>query len=287
MGNLISLIDVKQKCMEGRFLLYDDWRDKLFVPPSIFLVWVFISLGWSGNSVSWLSGFVTILGGMLIASNNKILILFGACSYMLYYLLDYVDGGVARYRKTEGIEGQYIDWIMHSISAISISTGIFIGALNNTHKLWIIPFGFLFILSSSLQLDRFSLGWWAICMHRQQNKSMDKVKSENCSVLTSDKVKKKSEFFFWRAIKIISTVIFHENYAIFVLPALAILNIFIPSVNFPDFRFVLTVLGGTIYFLFIAHEIISVGSNKKLETAYSKLFYSTKGPDLPSENFFK
>jgi len=283
---MISLIDVKHKCMEGRFFPYDDWRDKLFVPPAVFLVWVFVNLGWSGNSVSWLSGIVTILGGMLIATNNKILILFGASSYMFYYLLDYVDGGVARYRKEEGIAGQYIDWIMHSVSAISISTGIFIGVLNNTHTLWIIPFGFLFILSSSLQLDRFSLGWWAICMYRQQNKSSNKVKSENCFVLMRDEAKKKSEPFLWRTIKIISTVIFHENYAIFVFPILAILNIFISSVNFPDFRLVLTVLGGTIYFSFVVHEIVSVTNNKKLETAYNKLFYSTKAPDLPAEHFF-
>lgn len=284
---MINLDDVKHKCTEGRFFPYNNWRDKLFVPPSVFLVWIFVNLGWSGNFVSLLSGVVAIFGGMLIATNDKILILFGACSYMLYYLLDYVDGGVARYKNEGGIEGQYIDWIMHSVSAISISMGIFIGAINNTHSLWVMPLGFLFILSSSLQLDRFSLGWWAICMYRQQNKVNNKAKSENCSLLMSNEVKKKKIFSFWRIIKIISLIIFHENYAIFVLPILAVLNIFTPSVKFPDFRFVLTVLGGTIYFLSIVHEIVLISSNKKLEKAYNKLFCSTWDPDLPAEHFFK
>ena len=33
---MIKYKDVKNKCSEGRFFSYDDWRDKLFVPPSIF-----------------------------------------------------------------------------------------------------------------------------------------------------------------------------------------------------------------------------------------------------------
>jgi len=283
---MVSLIDVRHKCIEGRFFPYDDWRDKLFVSPSIFLVWIFVNLGWSGNAVSWLSGVVTIFGGMLIATNNKILILIGACSYMLFYLLDYVDGGVARYRNASGIAGQYVDWIMHAASAISISTGIFIGALNDTHMSWIMPFGLLFILTSSLQLDRFSLGWWAICMYRQQNKRDNKLASEICNVFVDDESKKKSKSNFWRSMKIISTVTFHENYAIFVLPIFAILNILLPSDKFPDFRVVLTVIGGTIYFLHVVHEIVSISSENKIAAAYNKLFHSAEKPNLPADHFF-
>lgn len=180
---MITLADVRNKCTEGRFFPYDNWRDKLFVPPSIFLIWVFVNLGWSGNAVSWLSGVVAILGGMLLASNDKLLIVVGAFSYMLFYLLDYVDGGVARFRNEGGIEGQYIDWIMHSISALSISLGIFIGALINTNAVWLLPFGFLLVLSSTLQLDRFSLGWWTICMYRQQNMNRNKEKPEHVSAV--------------------------------------------------------------------------------------------------------
>src|SRR3990170_4417554 len=128
---MIHFAEVKRKCAEGRFFPYDDWRDKLFVPPSIVLVWIFVNLGWSGNAVSWLSGVVTIIGGVLLASSDTFLVVAGACSFMLFYLLDYVDGGVARFRNEGGIEGQYVDWLMHSISALSISLGIFIGALLN------------------------------------------------------------------------------------------------------------------------------------------------------------
>ena len=49
---------------------YDDWRDKLFVPPSIFLVG-FLNIGVSGNSVSILSGLFAILCGVLISYSQK------------------------------------------------------------------------------------------------------------------------------------------------------------------------------------------------------------------------
>ena len=205
---------------------------------------------------------------------------------MLFYLLDYADGGVARYRKEAGIYGQYTDWIMHSISAISISTGIFAGAINQTHDIWLIPLGVLFILASSLQLDRYSLGWWSICMQKQYNTSLNKVEFEGGFSTESAEVDTKGNRF-WLGVKILSNAIFHENYAIFVFPLLALLNLLFPGSAVPDFRVLLVVLGGTVYFSFVVHDILLIGSAKKLDKAYAKLFYSTKRPRLPAEHFFK
>ena len=88
----ITYQQVKDKCTNGRFFSYDSIQDKIFVPPSIFLVWVFLRLGFSGNGVSVLSGLFAIIGGVLIASNEPMFIFIGSFGYMAFYLLDYVDG---------------------------------------------------------------------------------------------------------------------------------------------------------------------------------------------------
>ena len=81
---------------------YDDWRDKIFVPPSIFLTWLFVNLRISANIVS-ISGVFAVTGGIMLTSENKYIALIGSFGYMVYYLLDYVDGGVARYNGNIGV----------------------------------------------------------------------------------------------------------------------------------------------------------------------------------------
>ena len=217
----VTYQQVKDKCTKGRFFSYDSINDKIFVPPSIFLVWVFLRLGFSGNGVSVLSGFLAIIGGVLIASNDPLFIFIGSFGYMAFYLLDYVDGGVARFNDKSGAGGQYMDWIMHVVSCVSIMTGLFIGAFSNT-GLWLIPFGVLAVVASALSFDRISFAWFAICMHRQQltskgtaNKPLKEVKN----------IKKKSLLF--RRLSNLCTLIFHENYLIFSLPIVAFLNFYI------------------------------------------------------------
>ncbi len=279
---MISLTEVKDKCRTGRFFAYDNWRDKLLVPPSIFFVWLFVNLGWSGNAVSWLSGAVAISGGILLAANDQFLVLIGTCSYIIFYFLDYVDGGVARFKNEGGIEGQYIDWIMHAVSAVALSAGIFVGALNHSGApFWLVPFGILFILASVLQLDRFALGWWAICMYRQQNRANDRT-----GPATEAKTDERDGSLLWKGIRAVATVLFHENYAIYVWPALAIINIIFAGAGLPDFRLGLTLLGGTVYFANVVREIDLVSRRKKLGWAYNKLFLSVDKPVLPAEHFF-
>ena len=163
----VSFKEVRDKCREGRFFSYEGINDKIYSPVSVILVWVFIRLGWSGNAVSVLSGIVAMAGATLIANGDPLLIVIGSFGYMLFYLLDYVDGGVARFRGSDGIGGQYVDWAMHVVSAVGYASGIFAGAVAISGS-WIIPFGVLTVVASALALDRYALGWFAICMHYQQ-----------------------------------------------------------------------------------------------------------------------
>ena len=273
----VTYQQVKDKCTKGRFFSYGSIQDKIFVPPSIFLVWLFIRLGFSDNGVSVLSGLLAIIGGVLIASNEPMFIFIGSFGYMAFYLLDYVDGGVARYNDKSGAAGQYMDWIMHIVSCVSIMTGLFIGAFSNT-GLWLIPFGVLAVVASALSFDRYSFAWFAICMHRQQLTSKG---TANKPLKEVNNIKKKSSLF--KGLSKICTLIFHENYLIFSLPIVAFLNFYI--FDFFDLRVVFIILGGVVYFPVMLYDIWRLASSGIVDVAYNKLFFSKEKPNLPDDHF--
>jgi hypothetical protein len=277
----ISFSEVKEKCAEGRFFSYDNWRDKLFVPPSIFLVWFFLRIGWSGNAVSLLSGAFALAGGVMIASPDPLMIVIGSFGYMIFYLLDYVDGGVARMRVQSGIGGQYIDWIMHVVSAIGIFGGLFAGALLVTGP-WIIPFGILAIVAAALSLDRYAFAWFAICMHYQQQQ----IKG-NVTYTEEISYQRRVLSPLTRVFRFISAIIFHENFAIFTLPSLAIAQFFLAAFIKVDFRVALIVMGGAVYFPVMIYDILRMAADGDVDNAYGKLFFGDQKPRLPDDHFIR
>ena len=280
MSKKVTFKSVSSVCHKERFFAYDDWRDRLFVPLATFLVWVFVRLGWSGNAVTLLSAVFSVAGAVLIASDEPFVVLIGSFGYMIFYLLDYVDGGVARYNKKSGIGGQYFDWIMHVVSSVAIATGLFIGALNATGG-WIVIFGILTVLASALMLDRYAFAWFSVCMYRQQNQ----VKGcEDKSVVLDYKPRKDS--IVYRGFRYLALGLFHENYAIFLLPIFATIHYFFTS-ELIDFRVILILIGGLVYFPVMLYEVWKLNADGKVDNAYQKIFIDKSMPNLPNDHFLK
>lgn len=214
-----------------------------------------------------------------MASRDARLVVIGSFGYMLFYMLDYVDGSVARIRGQSGIGGQYVDWTMHAVSAVGIAAGLFAGALLASGP-WIIPFGVLTVVAAALALDRFSLGWFAICMHYQQ----ERVKGMPAEPpRTARQTRKKRPVH--RLFRNVSTAIFHENYAIFLLPALASAQLVLPLLPV-DFRVILVIAGGVLYFPVVLYDICLLAAEGRIDDAYTRLFFSKAVPRLPADHFF-
>ncbi len=276
----VTLEQVRTRCSEGRFYAYGSWRDRLFVPPSILLVWVFVRLGWTGNAVSFLSGAFALLGACLLAFGDPVGMVVGAFGYMVFYLLDYVDGGVARFRGEAGIGGQYVDWVMHAVSSVGIASGLFVGAFA-VEGPWVIPFGVLTVVAAALTLDRYSFAWFSICMHYQQRRARGDVKKMPVPDLPPAK-----RGLFRRAMNRLSAIAFHEDFAIFTLPLLAGGQYLWP--HFPmDFRVLLIVLGGVVYFPAVVVSIWKFAAEGRVDEAYAKLFFGEEPPKLPEDHFLE
>lgn len=246
-------------------------------------MWLFVRFGVSGNAVSWLSAFVAVLGGFLLTSSDSLVILIGSFGYILWCLLDYVDGAVARFNGKGSVAGQYVDWIMHVIAHIAIIAGIAIGAINSVGP-WIYPFAILGIVAAGLAYAKFSMAWFAICMEQQQRRA------SGCDVQNhsnTEIVEISGRFWLWfDYIRRLTMVIFHENWLIFTLPLIATAQFF-QIFGAIDLRVVFTILAGSLYFPVQVLEIHRLIITKRIQRGYSELFSPDHIPELPNDHFFK
>ena len=262
-----------------RFYEYSDFRDKFFIVLANPLAYLFYNLGLQANTVTLISGLISILGGIFLTSTNRWLVFGGSLCIPIFYLLDYVDGIIARLNKKNSVGGNYIDLIMHQVVAISISLGIFVGALKSVGE-FIIPFGFFSVIASSFLLSRFSIGWFSIIFKFFEQKSKHKLKP----IFLKDKIKKKNILI--SIILRLGALLFHEDYAIFSLPIIFFLNIFLHKYLFFDVRAFITIYGAVILFPSILLDIIYF-SNNKLDSNFNNLIDKEIEPDLPDILYFK
>ena len=279
----VTIDEIKKKCSDERYFAYDSLQDRLFVPVAMCLVWLFVRIGVSGNAVSWLSALAAVLGAFLLTSSDSSVVLIGSFGYILWCLLDYVDGAVARFNGKGSVAGQYIDWIMHVIAHIAIIAGIAIGAMNSVGA-WIYPFAILGIVAAGLSYAKFSMAWFAVCMEQQQRRasSHDAQNRAETEIMPAS-----GRLWLWfDYIRRFTVVIFHENWLIFTLPLLATAQFF-QVFGAIDLRVVFTIMAGSLYFPVQVLEIHRLVITKRIQRGYSELFSPDHIPDLPNDHFFK
>ena len=275
-----SFSEVKKKCIEGRFFSYSDWFDGIFVPPSIYLIWMSVNLRISANAISWISATFAILGAILISTQNTTYIFIGSLFYLFYYLFDYVDGGVARFNQTQGVSGQYMDWIMHVISSTAIISGLAIGAINGSGN-WLVPFSILAIIASVLTYARHSMAWFSIIMENQQKRSKGIAND-----ISFKMINKRKNIIVYDFIRKCVCKFYHEETLIFLLPLLSLLHLYVTHA-YLDFRVLLIIGAGAFYFPIMLIEVHRLATNNKIPEAYNKLFISSAKPILPDDHFLK
>ena len=277
----VTIDEIKKKCSDERYFVYDSLQDRLFVPVALYLVWLFVRIGVSGNAVSWLSALVAVLGAFLLTSSDSLVVLTGSFGYILWCLLDYVDGAVARFNGKGSVAGQYIDWIMHVIAHIAIIAGIAIGAMNSVGA-WIYPFAILGIVAAGLTYAKFSMAWFAICMEQQQRRA----KSHDVQNRAKTEIMPASGRLWFGHIRRLTVLIFHENWLIFTLPLLATAQFF-QVFGAIDLRVVFTIMAGSLYFPVQVLEIHRLVITNRIQKGYSELFSPDHVPNLPNDHFFK
>ena len=119
-----SLKELGEKCQKPHWREVGNWMvRKIERPLALYFTWLFLHTPLTANQVTVLSIGVGMLGGICLFSSQAFLFLLGVFFFHAWYLLDHVDGQIARYRRSESLSGVYLDYLSHYI----VHTAFFLG----------------------------------------------------------------------------------------------------------------------------------------------------------------
>lgn len=117
------------------------------------ITWLLLHTPITANGVTFLGILTSFLGMIFLACPHPTVFLLGALFFQIWYLLDHVDGQVARYRKESSLTGLYFDFLSHYIVHSIFFFGLSLHAYFSTRFIGIIllgvfgAFGFAWIQS--------------------------------------------------------------------------------------------------------------------------------------------
>jgi len=112
-------------------------------PISLYFTWLILQTGMSANQITVMHGIVGTAGAVMLGLEKIEWRLTGLALLYFSYVLDNVDGEVARFKKQVSISGKYLDSVMHSIVNMMIFFGFGFGVYMQTGRVEMIVLGFL------------------------------------------------------------------------------------------------------------------------------------------------
>lgn len=242
--------------------VHQDWRSQVFLPPALLIAWFFLNLRVSANKITIMSIFFPIFGSFFLTSQDLKIIFLGSFGILIYFVLDYSDGAIAKISKTNSPNGLFLDLLMHPIAVVSTVAGISIGAVISAGPK-VIPFAILTIIATLIANIKYAYIWFAVafCTFQKKNISIYSLKKMNKKI-KNDKSNKNLKNYIYRLLNNFCTFVFHENYLIFTLPFISLVHLFF---NFSvDFRLVIVIIGAILYLPISIISIIKIIKNNKI-----------------------
>jgi hypothetical protein len=139
-----TIAELSAAAQKGRHREVGNWlARRVFRPTAIYGSWLAVRLGLSAHQVTaaaWLCG---LAGAAAIATGDRTMFVLGVFLAHLAFWLDHVDGQVARWSGTAGVDGVYLDYMMHHACNLALGFGLGYGIAAQTGELkWTVA-GFL------------------------------------------------------------------------------------------------------------------------------------------------
>lgn len=96
---------------------------------SIYLTRIFLLTPLSANQISVIVMICGATSGLFLAAGGYLFRAMGAFLLQLFFVLDCVDGEVARYRKTTSLKGVYLDYVTNDILYVAMFLGLGFGLI--------------------------------------------------------------------------------------------------------------------------------------------------------------
>jgi hypothetical protein len=152
-----TLAQLRSKVQKDRHREIGNWLARRWArPAAVYGTWLAVRLGVSAHQVTVASLFASLGGALAIATGNGFGFVAGVSLLYLAFWLDRVDGQVARWRGTAGLDGVYLDYLMHHAANLSLGFALGYGlAACNGDSRWAIA-GF-----------SIAAGWAGLSLHNE------------------------------------------------------------------------------------------------------------------------
>ena len=249
---------------------------------SIYFSYILIYLGLSANKVTLISGLTSIVGGILIISDNKFITLLGFLCFHLFAILDMCDGEVARYNQESSISGHFLDWYMHYLTSFAMLFGLFVNSIDYLNNDLLLIIGLIAIAIPILDKSITSAGWTVIIWTRLRKFN------ENLKI-TPSKIKQtiKPKPYLLKRISFILLHPFMEHWIKLSLLLLALMDLFLYFLNIPfiEYKLIFLTYIGLAGPIYLYWKIKKLFEEHSLNDGYNRVFISKKNPKLPDDDF--
>ena len=146
-----SLRELNRLCQKPRYKEVGNWMVRhVLRDVALPITWLLLHTPVTANQVTTLSFLIGLAGIALFVLPTPIFFLLGTILLQLWYLLDHVDGQIARYRGTASLTGRFFDFLTHHTihGVIFFSLGMY-GFRTSRHALFIV-WGFVTSISMML-----------------------------------------------------------------------------------------------------------------------------------------
>ncbi len=143
-----SLKELNQICQKPRYKEVGNWMVRhILRDAALPITRLLLHTRVTANQVTLVSIVIGLFGISLFAAESNGLFFLGAALLQLWYLLDHVDGQIARYHKTNSLTGRFFDYIMHHLihGVIFFSLGFYVYQM--TYEIVFVVWGFIASIS--------------------------------------------------------------------------------------------------------------------------------------------
>jgi len=121
----LSLKELNEICQKPHYKEVGNWMvRKIERPLALYFTWAFLHTPLSANHITLISIGCGLVGGLFFTCPASSSLLIGVILFHAWYLLDHVDGQVARYRNQSSLSGVYLDYLSHYIVHAAFFFGI-------------------------------------------------------------------------------------------------------------------------------------------------------------------
>ena len=283
-----SISELRKLCQTTRPAIYSDFLSRFYYKVSIYFTWLCLKMGLSANQVTVLSGIISIIGGLMLIADSKIITMFGIMCFHLFCILDMSDGEVARYRNQGGVTGHYLDWYMHYVSSTALIVGLFLASLDLLDSVILTGISLLAVITPILDKSVQNSGWTVICWTRLRDikNESDGLCAKQSPEITITKPTKQHTFLYRRfRFLLLSPLQDHWLPTILLIIAASDFILYLLELPFFEYKFLLILYIGILGPINIYLNVRKMVLSQALPDGYKRLVCPDKKIKLPDDDF--